>query len=293
MEFRVLRYFLAIAREGNITRAAEFLNVTQPTLSRQIKDLEEELGQQLFVRGSHNIVLTAEGMMLRKRAEEIMDMVEKTKAEFGSFQKNIAGDVYIGGGETQGMRLIADVIEELRSEYPDIHYHLYSGNSEDVTERLDKGLLDFVLLAQDADFSRYESLVFPGFDRWGLIMKADDSLSGKASIRVEDLDGIPLIVSRQGMKDELLRWAGKHTERFDTAATYDLLYNAAQMVRHGYGYALSFDGLIETDGSSDLAFRPLEPELRSSRVLIWKHHQVFTPIAKLFLEKLKLKLKET
>ena len=220
-------------------------------------------------------------------------MVEKTEDEFRSLGELNGGDIRLGCAESEGMGLIADVCREMRKEYPALRVHIYSSATEDATDKLDKGLLDFVLLAQDADFSRYESIVFPGFDRWGLIMKAEDCLAEKASIKVEDLEGLPLIVSRQGMKDELLRWAGKHTERFDTAATYNLLYNAAQMVRHGYGYALSFEGLVETDGSSDLAFRPLEPELRSSRVLIWKHHQVFTPIAKLFLEKLKLKLEET
>lgn len=293
MEFRVLRYFLAVAREGNITKAADVMHVSQPALSMQLKQLEDELGKKLFTRSSHCISLTEEGLLLKKRAEDIVGMVEKTEDEFRSLGELNGGDIRLGCAESEGMGLIADVCREMRKEYPALRVHIYSSATEEATDKLDKGLLDFVLLAQDADFSRYESIVFPGFDRWGLIMKAEDCLAEKASIKVEDLDGLPLIVSRQGMKDELLRWAGKHIERFDTAATYNLLYNAAQMVRHGYGYALSFEGLVETDGSSDLAFRPLEPELRSSRVLIWKHHQVFTPIAKLFLEKLKLKLEET
>ena len=151
MELRVLRYFLAVAREGSVTGAANFLHVTQPTLSRQIRDLEEELGQKLFTRGSHNMTLTAEGMILRKRAEEIISMVDKTEAEFNSMENVIGGDIYIGGGETEAIRLVAEIAQDIRKDYPSIHYHLYSGNSEDVTERLDKGLLDFGILIQPAD----------------------------------------------------------------------------------------------------------------------------------------------
>ncbi len=170
MELRVLRYFLAVAREGSITGAANVLNVTQPTLSRQIKELEQELGQQLLIRGSHNVSLTAEGMILRKRAEEIVEMVSKTKAELRSAEDTIGGDIYIGGGETEGMRLIAETIKELQSQYPQIRCHLYSGNAEDVTERLDKGLLDFGILIQPTDLSKYDFLSLPVKDVWGAIM---------------------------------------------------------------------------------------------------------------------------
>lgn len=290
MELRVLRYFLAAAREGNITKAAEAMHVSQPALSMQLKQLEDELGKKLFIRSSHCIMLTEEGLLLKKRAEDIVGMVEKTEDEFRSLGELNGGDIRLGCAESEGMGLIADVCKKMREEYPGLRVHIYSSGTADAEDKLDKGLLDFVLLAQDADFSRYESLKFPDYDRWGLIMKADDELATKQAIRVSDLSGIPLIVSRQGIKDEILKWAGKHTERFDIAATYDLLYNAAQMVRHDYGYALSFEGLIETDGSSDLAFRPLEPELRSSRVLIWRRHQVFSPIARIFLERIQTKL---
>ena len=165
MEIRVLRYFLAIAREGSITGAANSLHVTQPTLSRQIKDLEDELGQKLFTRGIHNMTLTVEGMILRKRAEEIISMVDKTEAEFNSMEESVGGDIYIGGGETDAIRLIADIAKELRNIYPNIHYHLYSGNAADVTKRLDKGLLDFGILIQPTDISKYDYLNIPAKDK--------------------------------------------------------------------------------------------------------------------------------
>lgn len=179
MELRVLRYFLTTAREGSITNAANVLHVTQPTLSRQIHDLEEELGQRLFVRGSRNMSLTAEGMILRKRAEEIISMVDKTEAEFHSMSNVVSGDIYIGGGETEAVKLIAQIVCELRTAYPEIHYHLYSGNAEDVTERLDKGLLDFGLLIQPADISKYDYFNIPARDTWGVIMRKDIPLAKK------------------------------------------------------------------------------------------------------------------
>ena len=182
MEIRVLRYFLTIAREGSITNAANFLHVTQPTLSRQIKDLEDELGQKLFIRGSHNMTLTAEGMILRKRAEEIISMVDKTEEEFNSMETTVGGDSYIGSGETDEIKLVAQVAKELRNSYPDIHYHLYSGNAEDVTERLDKGLLDFGILIQPADITKYDYLNLPARDLWGVVMRKDSPLAEKKSI---------------------------------------------------------------------------------------------------------------
>lgn len=175
-----LRYFLAIAREGSITNAANFLHVTQPTLSRQIHDLEEELGQKLFTRGSHSMALTAKGMILRKRAEEIVSMVDKTEAEFSFMENAIGGDIYIGGEETDAVKLIAKVAQKLREDYPGIHYHLYSGNSEDVTERLDKGLLDFGILIQPANITKYDYIRIPAKDTWGVVMRKDSPLAEKA-----------------------------------------------------------------------------------------------------------------
>ena len=291
MEIRVLRYFLAIAREGSITNAANFLHVTQPTLSRQIRDLEEELGQRLFVRGSHHMSLTAEGMILRKRAEEIISMVDKTEAEFQSMEHMVSGDIYIGSGETKAIQVVAQIAKELRDTYPGIHYHLYSGNSEDVTERLDKGLLDFGILIQPADISKYDYLNLPAKATWGVVMKKDSPLSKKEVIRKEDLLEVPLICSRQAIMqersgNEFAQWFGEDFDRLNIVTTFNLVYNAAIMVEAGVGYAVTIDKLVNTAESSALCFRPLEPKLDSGLNLIWKKYQVFSSAAELFLERL-------
>ena len=292
MEIRVLRYFLAIAREGSITNAANFLHVTQPTLSRQIRDLEEELGQKLFIRGSHSMTLTPEGMILRKRAEEIISMVDKTEAEFNSMENMVSGDIYIGSGETDVIKLVAQIAYELRVSYPGIHYHLYSGNSEDVTERLDKGLLDFGILIQPADISKYDYINLPARDTWGVIMRRDSPLAEKEVIRKEDLLGVPLICSRQAISgerrgNEFAEWFGEDFDRLDIVTTFNLIYNAAIMVEAGIGYALTIDRIVNTAESSNLCFHPLEPRLDSGLNVIWKKYQVFSSAAELFFNKLR------
>lgn len=291
MEIRVLRYFLTIAREGSITNAANFLHITQPTLSRQIHDLEEELGQKLFTRSSHSMVLTAEGMILRKRAEEIITMVDKTEAEFNSMENIISGDIYIGGGETDAIKLIAQIAKELRKSYPSIHYHLYSGNSEDVTERLDKGLLDFGILIQPADISKYDYINIPAKDTWGVVMRKDSPLAKKNTIRKKDLLNVPLICSRQAItqeksRNEFAQWFGEDFDKLDIVTTFNLVYNAAIMVEAGVGYAVTIDKIANTSETSNLCFRPLEPRLDSGLNIIWKKYQVFSTAAQLFLEQL-------
>ena len=295
MEIRVLRYFLAVAREGNITSAANFLHMTQPTLSRQIRDLEEELGSKLLIRKSHRVVLTTEGMRFRKRAEEIISMVDKTEAEFSAVKDSVSGDIYIGSGETMAMSRIADVAFRLRCEYPGIRYHLHSGNSQDVTERLDKGLLDFGILIQPADISKYDCLELPDKDVWGVIMPKDSPLAAKELIRRTDLLDVPLICSRQVIspnrfENGFARWFGDYFDRLDIVTTYNLMYNAAIMVRAGMGYAITLDGLADTSDSSPLCFRPLSPRLEAGLNIVWKKYQVFSPAAEMFLTRLKEEL---
>ena len=220
MELRVLRYFLAVAREGSVTGAANFLHVTQPTLSRQIKDLEEELGTKLFVRHSHSVSLTPDGMRLRKRAEEVVDMIEKTEAEFAVKEESVEGDVHIGAGETRVMRHVAEVIHELRKDYPNIHIHLFSGNLEDVAERLDKGLLDFGVLIQPADLSKYDYVNLPEKDVWGVVTRKDSPLAARQAITRQDLLGEPLILSRQAIrrtsaKNEFIEWFKDDFEKLE------------------------------------------------------------------------------
>lgn len=294
MEIRVLRYFLAITREESITGAANSLHITQPTLSRQIKDLEEELGQKLFVRGSHRITLTAEGMLLRKRAEEIIAMVDKTQQEFYSMKGNLSGDIYIGGGETEAMNYIASVCHEIQIDYPDIRYHLYSGNAEDVTERLDKGLLDFGLLIQPTDITKYNYLNIPAKDRWGVLMLKTCPLAKKEEIKATDLIDLPLIFSRQVLQNrmdtnDLAKWFGKDWKNLNIVTTFNLVYNATIMAKQGIGYVITLDNLADTSDDSPLCFRPLSPKIESGLDIVWKKYQVFSPAAKLFLNKLKEK----
>lgn len=291
MEIRVLRYFLAVAREGSITAAANYLHLTQPTLSRQLKDLEEELGQTLLIRKSHRVTLTPEGMLLRKRAEEIIAMVDKTQSEFVSLGNIVSGNVYIGGGETRVMGEIAAVIRDIQTAFPAIHFHLYSGNAQDVTERLDKGLLDFGVLIQPADLSRYQSLQLKGKDQWGVLMPKDSPLAAKKAIQKEDLLDLPLICSRQAIcrhinGNAFSHWFGEDFERLNIVSTFNLIYNAALLVEAGAGYAISLDGLTDTSRDSALCFRPLSPRLESRLAIVWKKDQVFSPAAQLFLDRI-------
>lgn len=291
MEIRVLRYFLAVAREESITAAANFLHLTQPTLSRQIHDLEEELGQKLLIRKSHRIALTSEGMLLRKRAEEILSMVDKTESEFRSLETTISGDVYIGSGETQAVRQIAGIIQVLQRDYPAIHYHMHSGNAQDITDRLDNGLLDFGLLIQPADITKYDSLVLPAKDVWGVIMRKDSPLAAKPFVQKEDLRTVPLLCSRQAILSQrhgnaFASWFGSEFEKLNIVCTYNLIYNAAIMVEEGIGYAVTLDNLANTSANSALCFRPLSPKLESGLNMVWKKYQVFSPAAEIFLQRL-------
>lgn len=277
MELRVLQYFLAIAREESITGAAELLHVTQPTLSRQMKDLEDELGKQLFLRGNRRITLTEDGMLLRKRAEEIMNLVDKTQAELHASETMISGDIYIGGGETQGMRIIAKAIHKTQLEHPLIKFHLFSGNAGDVSDRLDKGLLDFGVLIEPANFAKYDFVKLPTTDTWGVIMRKDSPYAQKENIQPKDLKNIPLLCSNQEMvRNEIAGWLGTDFTELNIVSTYNLIYNASLLVEEGIGYALSLDKLVNTKDLTDLCFRPLEPKLEVGLAIVWKKYQVFS-----------------
>ncbi len=301
MEFRSLRYFLMIAREGTILGAAKVLHISQPALSRQMKDLEKELGCTLFTRGSRHIELTEAGTRLRKRAEEIVDLVERTETDFLVSGDTVTGEVRIGGGETPAVALIADAIEQVQQEYPAIRFNLHSGNGLDVSERLDLGRIDFGLFIGDVDHEKYETIKLPAHDIWGVIMKAASPLAQKQTISPEDLRDQPLILSQQAIGD-LSTWLGRNPKRLNVVATYNLLYNASILAAKGIGYALSLDGLVtsyaQTDSAitavagnretmSEVVFRPLEPPLTAPIFLGWKRYQSFSPAAGVFLEKIK------
>ena len=293
MELRVLQYFLAVAREKNITAAAESLYLSQPTLSRQLKDLEKELGKQLFVRGKRQITLTEEGMILRKRAEEIMQLVIKAENEISMSDDVVAGDITVGAGETDGMRILAKAARAVQERYPLIHFHIASGDKVTVTEELDRGLIDFGLLFGQIDTAKYDSLRIPHNDTWGVIMRKDSDLAQKDCITANDLRDKPLIVSRQAFRNlDLRSFFANEYQSLNIVATYNLLYNGSIMVDEGIGYAISFDKLINVSGDSSLCYRPLSPEVVTSPHLVWKKHQIFTKAAGAFLNKLKEILKE-
>lgn len=291
MEFRVLKYFLTVAREGSITGAANYLHLTQPTLSRQLQELEKELGQKLFIRGQLNISLTPEGMILRKRAEAIIDMVEKTQNEFTSLKNDISGEVHIGAGETETLKSIGDIINDIRSIHSEIIFHMYSGIMEDVLERIDNGLLDFGIVMQPVDLAKYNAINLPEKDVWGVVMRKDSPLAKKEFVTYEDMEKVPLILSRKAFRkpthdNDFYRWFNKNQSKLDIAATHTLFYNAALMVEQGVGYMFTLDNLANTSKSSKLCFRPIEPSFYCSWALVWKKYQMFSPAAKLFLEKM-------
>ncbi|WP_301957139.1 LysR family transcriptional regulator [uncultured Dialister sp.] len=285
MEIRVLRYFLAVAREGSVTRAARALHLTQPTLSRQIRELEEELGQTLFSRGGRELSLTREGLLLRQRAEEIVGLAEITEKEFRSLgEKTVSGDLSLGCGESKALSFVTDALKVLQDEHPLIIPHFFSGNGEIVMDRLDKGLLDFAVLMGAENTERYYSLPLPNHDTWGLLMDKDDPMAQKKAITAEDLLDIPLILSSQSLsRDELSGWLGFPMSRLHIAATYTLLFNGSLMVRSGLGYALCFDHIAPSGKDSPFAFRPLTSPLS----LVWKKHQILSAPAEAFLAKIR------
>ena len=284
MELRVLRYFLAVAREENITAAAESLHVTQPTLSKQLMDLEYELGKKLFERGKRKITLTEDGMFLRKRAQEIVDLSDKTEATIKSSAQTISGDVFIGCGETQGMREIIKVMKKVNCDFPEIRYNLYSGNDEDVSERLDSGLVDFGLFVGNTHLDKYDYKKLPVADVWGLLLRNDNPLAKKKTIKPSDLDGVPILCSRQALtRNELSGWLGKDFKKLKIVSTHNLVYNASLMVEEGFGAALSIKGLINT-ADSNLVFRPFRPMIKADLIFAWKKYQVFSKPAEIFLK---------
>lgn len=286
MELRVLQYFLAVAREQSVSGAAEYLHLSQPTLSRQLKDLEEEFGKQLFIRGNRKITLTEEGMILRKRAEEIMDLVQKTEQEITSNDEIVVGDIHIGAGETDAIRILAKAARQLQKKHPGIRIHIASGDSVNVTEELDKGLIDFGILFDPKDLSKYNHLKIPKKDTWGVLMLKDAPLAQKEAVHPEDLWDKPLILSRQHRDGSALSiWLNKSETDLNIVATYNLLYNGSILVSEGIGYAITLDKIINTQGSN-LCFRPLTPSLQAGLCIVWKKYQVFTKAAQLFLQAL-------
>ena len=287
MEIRTLRYFLAVAREENMTRAAQLLHVTQPTLSKQLKSLEDELGKKLFTRHSFSIRLTDEGILLRNRAEDLVGMADRIEKEFVSLDDITGGDLYFGLAESYQISLLAREISEFKKNYPGLKYHITSGDTEQVAEKLDKGLLDFAVLAEIPDASKYESLVFPEADVWGVIMPSDSPLAKKKTIHVDDLIGLPLFCSGQGWEKDIPGWAKDKMDQLHLEGSFRLSYNASLFAKEHLGYLLTFDKLVDTSSESGLVFRPLSPRLETNLYLVWKRYQAFSPIAERFMNQIR------
>ena len=287
MEIRVLEYFLAVAREQSFSKAAQTLHLTQPTLSRQLKELEDELGKQLFIRSSKKISLTDDGMILRKRAEEIIDLVHKTENEMTNDSEQISGDIYIGAGETEGVRLLAKAYKNILESNPDVHLHISSGDSLDVLCDLDKGLVDFGLILGETDTIKYDYIELPCVDTWGVLMRRDSELADKEFITAQDLKDKPLIMSRQAKnKKQMNSWFNNDMDKLNIIATNNLVFNASLMADEKIGYVLTLDKLINT-ADSKLKFIPLKPNLTIGMKLIWKKYKIQSKASELFLSELR------
>ena len=285
MELRVLKYFLAVAREENITKAAALLHLTQPTLSRQLMQLEEELGVQLFRRSRYHIELTEDGMLLRRRAQELVDLAEKTTREFTMRETELMGEIAIGAGETRSMSFLSRAMVSFRERYPKVTFRIFSANADDVKERLDTGLLDMGLLTEPVDVGRYAFCRMKERDLWGVLVRMDSPLAKLSAVTPDDLSQVPLIVSgRERVQQELANWFGDRWEQLQIASTFNLIINAANMVRYGVGTALSFDLNFAFD---DLRFIPLSPTMDTGTVLVWKKDQVLTPAVEAFHQHIK------
>lgn len=288
MDVRVLRYFLVVVQKQNISAAAADLYMSQPALSRQMTQLEQELGVKLFHRGPRKIKLTQAGYYLHERATEITSMVDKTAYNLQTHQKIVSGQLDIGAGESSGMQRIMDVIANILKDYPQVQIHLRSGDAEDIGPQLEAGVLDFGVMMGALDLSQYNQLQLPEVDHWGIILPSDAPLTQQATIAPADLLGHPLIVSQQAQKHaRFQRWWRNAGKQINIIGTFNLIYNAALLVKNGGCYALSFDDLISTQPNSGLAFRRLDPPLTEPITVIWKKHQTRSTVAELFLQRLR------
>lgn len=284
MELRVLRYFVQVARDESITKAAQSLHISQPTLSKQIKELEAELGVRLFERTNYAVRLTPDGIRLRLRAEDILAMADQTVNEFTHQDQTVSGELRIGAGEAEAVRILGMAMQKLADQYPGIIYHMYTGDTEMLKEKLDNGFLDFFLICEEPDLHRYQAITLPMEDVWGLILKKDDPLASNNSISINDLSNLPLLVSRQASRNDLANLFGPAAHRMHIRATYDLPHNASLLVKEGFGYLLTFEHLIDISDDSGLVFRPLRPALYTRSHLIYRKYQIFSQAAELFLD---------
>ena len=286
MEIRTLRYFLAVAREENMSRAAELLHVTQPTLSKALRALEDEFGKKLFTRHSFSISLTEEGVLLRDRAEDLISMADRIERDFLSLDDITGGDIYFGLAESYQIRYLAREIRSFKAVYPNMRYHITSGDTEQVTEKLDKGLLDFAVICELPNERKYDYVLFPEADYFGAVMPTKSTLAEKERITAADLAGLPLFCSEQSWENDIRPWAKEQFAHLCLEGSFRLAYNGSMFAREGLGILLTLNDLIDTSPESGLVFRPLSPRLEMKMYLIWNKYQSFTPIAERFLRQI-------
>ncbi len=288
IETRLLHYFLTVAREQSITGAANALHITQPTLSRQMVLLEEEIGAKLFVRGTRPLTLTNEGLLLRRRAEEILELVAKTEAEVSSHEEQIEGTISIGCGELAAVKLLTELLARFREQYPRVQFDIYTANADQIKRRMDEGLTDLGLMMEPVDIERYEYIRMPVRERWVAIMPTGVPLARRPYVTAKDLANIPIIMpSRRKVYDEVANWFGDHYEDLEISGASNLSTNAALLVRAGIGYALTVEGAMPFLEQSEIAMVPLRPELTATSVLAWKRQQPFSPVVSRFLSDIK------
>ncbi|WP_028591208.1 LysR family transcriptional regulator [Paenibacillus massiliensis] len=288
MELRVLRYFLTVARVENITHAATILHVTQPTLSRQLADLEKDLGTQLFIRGKSKITLTESGMLLRQRAEEILTLADKTEKEFKDQNNLVGGTISIGSVESLTSNVILQSLKDFNAEYPQVSYHIFSGTGDDIKERIDKGLLDIGILLEPIHIEKYDFIRLPQKERWGILTRTSSPLASKDYVAAKDLTGVPLLISsRVVVQNEIASWFADEYSQLHFVATYNLISNVVNLVEQGLGTAICIEGAVAMKHSDSLCFIPFYPELQFPTVIVWKKHKIFSPSAVRFLQHIK------
>ena len=289
VELRTLRYFLAAAQEGNITRAADILHITQPTLSRQIMELERELGTTLMLRGKNGLTLTDDGLFFRQRAEEIVELADRLEQNFTERKSDVSGLIAIGASESVGSRLFARLIKRFSDKYPLIQFHLYNEMADNIRDRLEKGLVDVGLLLEPVDTSRYDFVRLSQKETWGILMRDDHPLAERKTIAPDEIAEYPLILPlRERVRNEILNWMRKEEKDLTIALSYTLLSNAALMVEAGLGCAFCLDGALAIHSSPHLSFVPISPEHTTRSVLVWKKNQMFSPATALFIQEINL-----
>lgn len=291
MELRVLRYFLAVVREENILRASEVLHITQPSLSRQLAQLEEELGAKLFERGNRKITLTEAGILLRRRAEELVALADKTEKEFSELNggDDVSGIISIGCGEISAVSELAKLIKDFTAKYPNISFNFYSGNADNTKDQIDNGLMDFGLLLEPVEIDKYDFIRMPVQEHWVVVMPKDSPLEGKEIVTPQDLKDKPLILpSRDKVKSELANWFGSSYSKLNVFSSNNLINNAAKLVEQGLGYALSVQGAVSLYGNEKVCVKRLYPELISTSVIAWKKHQPMGTAAAKFLNHIRM-----